>query len=186
MCTHTLACVSPLCVCVEGMQCAQNADGEFWVGGRMNRCWHFQGDRPHTILSAQNSSARDMATTEPAKAPRARWRRPPEPHTTIKELGLKSLSALLAALSAPGVKLSDGAAERLLRRLKALFDRIPPGSLFSDWSPPAAPPDAPVVLKAADIVADSERSASNAGVCLAFASAHPRWPRALADFRTPV
>ena len=95
---------------------------------------------------------------------RARWRRPPEPSNTLKELGLRTLASLLDSLKTQKAGLSAGATERLLRRLKGLFDKVQPGSLFQDWSPPAAQPDVAVSLKAADLAADSERSSTNGGV----------------------
>ena len=72
-------------------------------------------------------------------------------------------------------RLSDAATSRLLTRLHALFSSIAPGTLFSDWSPPAMIPEVPVVLKASDVVADSERSSSHSGALLAPAVTSPRW-----------
>ena len=111
----------------------------------------------------------EPAPANPPKAAKSRWKRPPEPSNTLKELGLRTLAALLDGMQAQaaktGLALSNDASVRLLRRLKALFDRIPAGSLFPDWSPPASPPDVAVTLKSADVAADSERNPSSAGAC---------------------
>ncbi len=93
---------------------------------------------------------------------RLRWVRTPEPHVALKEFGLRSLTALLRALSGP-TRLQDAATERLLVRLAGLFESVSPGSLFPDWSPPAMVPEVPIVLKASDITADSERAPSHGG-----------------------
>jgi hypothetical protein len=100
--------------------------------------------------------------TQQTKPTTLRFARAPEPHVAIKEFGLTALSTLLRVLNGPR-RLSDAATLRLLTRLQSLLATIPPGSLFPDWSPPAMAPEAPLVLKASDIAADSERAPSHGG-----------------------
>ncbi len=120
---------------------------------------------PLPMLLRYEGIIRMSSTPTPALSSRLRWVRPPEPHVQLKEFGLCALTALLRSLSGSN-SLSDAATSRVVTRLNALLGRLPAGSLFTDFSPPAMIPEIAVVLKPSDVVADSERSSSHGGPLL--------------------
>ena len=90
-------------------------------------------------------------------AAKLRYLRDADPTVLVKGMGLKALIALLTSLKRK-TSFSSKVNEVLLRKFTSIIKGFPALSLFEDWSPPAASPEALIKLQDTDVAVDSTRS----------------------------
>lgn len=84
---------------------------------------------------------------------RRRVRDAPQPRVPVQEVGLKALGPLTTALAkAPPAKSAP-----ILEAVANLLKHVAPLRMFEDFAPAHAPPDAPLIIAAGQVSADSVR-----------------------------